>query len=78
MRGKVVEQREGLRAAVLARALELHDDHWARPVWVFPRLDIDKLSSSWILTLPGPTNSLTSLGFSKAMATHLCLHSPAC
>ena len=32
-RNKLVEQREGYRAAVLDRALELHPDQQARPFW---------------------------------------------
>ena len=75
-RRKVVEQKEGLCAAVLSKALELHPDQLARPVWIFPQLD--KMSSSWILTLPGPNTGLTSPIFSEALAAHLCIPSPAC
>lgn len=75
-RRKVQEQREQLQAAVLAKALENHHDQQARPVWVYPQLY--KLSSSWILALPGPTNGLSSQVFTEAMAAHLALPSPAC
>ena len=75
-RGKLVRQREEFRGAALSRALELHYDQHARPVWVSPQLD--KLSSSWLLALPGPTTGLTSPVFMEALASHLCLPSPAC
>ena len=40
---KIVEHREGIRAAVLTKALECYPDQTARPVRAFPQLD--KLSS---------------------------------
>ena len=75
-RHQMVEQREGLRASLLSKSLEMHPDQSARPVWVFPQFD--KLSSPWILSLPGPETGLTSPVFREALATRLCLPSPAC
>ena len=75
-RKKVVEQREKLRGAVLSKALENHPDRQARPVMVWPQMD--KLSSAWLLSYPGPHTGLSSLIFSEAVCSHLCLPSPAC
>ena len=61
---------------VLSKALEAYPDQAARPVWVWPQMD--KLSSAWLLALPGPQNGLTSAVFSEAMCMNLCLPSPAC
>ena len=75
-RQEVTEQREELREAMLAKALKQHNDQAARPVRTYPQLD--KLSTAWKLSLPGPTNGLSSSVFKEVMAQHLCLPSPAC
>ena len=75
-RKKVVEQREILRGSVLTKVLENYADQSARPVWAWPQMD--KLSSAWLLSLPGPQNGMSSAIFSEAMCMHLCLPSPAC
>ena len=75
-RKKVVEQREKLRGAVLSKALENHPDRHARPVMVWPQMD--KLSSAWLLSYPGPHTGLSAMIFSEAVCSHLCLPSPAC
>ena len=75
-RKKVTEQREKLRGSVLGKALGLHHDRLARPVLAWPQFD--KLSSAWLLSLPGPHTGLASSVFTEAMCAHLCLPSPAC
>ena len=72
----VTQQREGLRARVLSRALTLHQDQTARPVWGFPQFD--KFSCSWLLTTPSSDTFLPSRLFREAMAAHLFLPSPTC
>ena len=66
---------EDSRFRVLKRALELHPDQSARPVWAHPQLD--KLSQGWVLCLPGP-RGLKQAEFSETMARLLCLPSPCC
>ena len=39
---------------------------------------LDKLSTSWLLSLPGPHSGLSSSIFSEAVCKNLCLPSPAC
>ena len=75
-RKKVTEQREKLRGSVIGEALKKHPDQNARPVLVWPQLD--KLSSAWLLSLPGPHTGLPTSVFSEAVCSHLCLPSPAC
>ena len=75
-RKRVVEQRETLRGLALTKALESHPNQSARPVLVWPQMD--KLSTSWLLSLPGPYNGLTSSIFSESVCSNLCLPSPMC
>ena len=75
-RKRIVEQRETLRGSVLTSALEHYSDQTARPVLVWPQKD--KLSSAWLLALPGPVTGLTSPIFSEAVCSSLCLPSPSC
>ena len=72
----IVEQRESLRGLVLTKALQNFHDHTARPVMAWPQKD--KLSSAWLLSLPGPFNGLSSAIFSESMCSNLCLPSPIC
>ena len=74
-RRKVVQQREELRGAVLEHALSRLGDSTLRPVCAW--LNRDKLSSAWLLCLPGP-DSMSSVAFTEAMALLLCMPSPAC
>ena len=69
-------QREELREAALGEALRKHSDQAARPVRAYPQFD--KLSTAWKLSLPGPSNGLSSPVFKEIIAQHLCLPSPAC
>ena len=75
-RQAVTEQREEWREAVVAEGIRRHADKTARPVRMYAQLD--KLSTAWKLSLPGPTVGLTSPVFKEVMAQHLCLPSPAC
>ena len=76
LRQRLTEGREKLRGKVLLRALELHPNRAARPVWSWK--ERDKLSTAWLLCLPGPTSPLSSAEFSEAFAALLCAPSPAC
>ena len=75
-RQKLVEGREQIRGKLLLRALELHPNRAARPVWSWP--ERDKHSSIWLLCLPFPDFTLTSQEFSTATAAMLCLPPPCC
>ena len=68
-RRAVVQQRQGLRHEVLAKAWQ------ARPVTVYQ--SFEKISVAWLLALSGHDTGLSSPVFTQAMAAHLCLHSPA-
>ena len=71
----VVAAREEVRAAVMKEAvprLQQSNQRIAK-AW----LNRDKLSTAWLTTLPGP-EGLRGMAFSEAMASTLCLPSPAC
>ena len=72
-RQMITEERENLREAVLREGLLRHPDQTARPTIAYPQFD--KISTAWKLTLPGPTNGLTSPVFKEVMAMHLLLPS---
>ena len=76
LRQKLMEQVETMRGKVLLRALKLHPNREARPVWSFQ--DRDKLTSAWLLALPLLGSSLSNAEFSEAFAAMLNLASPAC
>ena len=65
-----------MRGKVLLRALELHPQREARPVWSWG--EGDKLTTAWLLCLPGSETSFSSAEFSEAFAALLRLPSPAC
>ena len=48
----------------------------ARPVWAWPNRD--KLTTAWLLSLPGPHSSLSTPIFQEGLAMVLSLPSPAC
>ena len=75
-RTEITSQREATRGRLLLRALELHHDREARPVWSWPGRD--KLSAAWLLCLPKPETSFSGREFSEAFAALLCLPSPSC
>ena len=72
----VMEQREGLKARVLSKALMQHQDQTTRPVWAFPQFD--KMSCAWLMATPSLETFIPSILYREAMATHLCLPSPCC
>ena len=74
-RWAVVQQREELRGAVLKEALARMGNSTLRPVRAWGNRD--KLSTAWLLCLPGP-DGLSSQSFTEAMAAILCMPSPAC
>ena len=75
-RGDIVTAREKSRALLLSKALALYQPRKARPVLAWKQRD--KISSAWLLALPGADSSLTNAEFSEAAAANLCLPSPAC
>ena len=75
-RKKVTEERETMRAAVLKKALADYEDPSARPVMSWKQRD--KLSSAFLLNIPGPHRSISSPIFSEAVAAMLCAPSPVC
>ena len=75
-RGKIVSAREKTRALLLAKSLDEYRPKKHRAAWAWKQRD--KISSSWILALPGPDSSLSNTEFSEAAATNLILPSPAC
>ena len=72
----VTQQRENLRSKVLSRALKVHQDQTARPVWGWPHFD--KFSCSWLLATPSSDTFLSSRLFREAVANHLFFPSPVC
>ena len=75
-RTEIVSARERTRVQLLDKALSLHLPKKTRPAWAWRQRD--KLSSSWLLALPGPESHLNNAEFSEAAASSLCLPSPAC
>ena len=61
---------------LLKEGLLHHPDQEARPVWSWP--ERDKLSSQWLLALPGHDSSITSEEFTQCVEALLCLPSTAC
>ena len=61
---------------VLQRALLLHPNQTTYPVSSWK--ERDKLSTAWLMSLPGPHYGIASPAFSEALATLLCAPSPAC
>ena len=74
-RGDIVTARERTRAKLLSKALDEYTPKKARPAWAWRQRD--KISSSWLLALPGPDSSLSNPEFSEAASSNLCLPSPA-
>ena len=75
-RGKVTQAVEGMRAKVLEKALALVRPKTTRAAWAWRQRD--KVSSAWLLAIPGPDTTLTCPEFAEAAAANLCLPSPAC
>ena len=68
--------REQVFARVMKRGLLLHPDQSTGPVSSWK--ERDKLSTAFLLSLPGPHYGIPSPVFSKAIATLLCAPSPMC
>ena len=75
VRGEIDKVKEVLGEKVLTLALERQTDREARPVTVYQ--NFYRLSGAWILALPGPDTGISSMAFTEAMASHLCLPSPS-
>ena len=75
-RKSITEAVENTRAKVLVKALDLVRPKSTRAAWAWRQRD--KVSSAWLLAIPGPDTTLTSAEFREAAATNLCLPSPAC
>ena len=72
----VTEQLETLRLATLKKHLGEMREQKARPVCSMNQKD--KLTTAWLLALPGAQSSLTTPIFKKGIAMVLCILSPAC
>lgn len=75
-RATIQKHRERMMGRLLKEGLLHYPDQEARPVWSWP--ERDKLSSQWLLALPGHDSSLTSEEFTQCVETILCLPSTAC
>ena len=75
-RAAVVKERDELRAAVFKQALADYADPTARPVWSWKQRD--KLSSTFLLNIPGAHTSMSSPIFCEALAALLCVPSLVC
>ena len=53
-----------------------YPNRMARPVCSVPQRD--KLTTAWLLSLPGPDTSLTTAIFREGLAMVLCVPSPVC
>ena len=73
-RGLVVEARDMLRSRLLTKALQLHRPKKDRHAWAWKQRD--KLSSAWLLSLPGGGETLTNEEFTTTAAVNLCLPPP--
>ena len=70
-RGKIVAARERIHAKLLSKALSLPKSNKSRAVLSWKQRD--KISSSWLLALPGGDSSLSNAEFSEAAAANLCM-----
>ena len=75
-RQDMIELRDNNRKKVLEKTLKECDKVSCRAVWSWNQRD--KLSTAWLLALPGPHTGMSSTIFVEGLATVLCLPSPAC
>ena len=75
-RRRLTEARENWRAKVMDKGLEQVRPKSTRASWAWRQRD--KVSSAWLLALPGPDTTLSSAEFAEGAASNLCLPSPAC
>ena len=73
-RGEVMEARERLRFRLLTKVLEVHRPKRDRHAWGWRQKD--KLSSAWLLALPGGGEGLSNEEFTTTAALNLCLPPP--
>ena len=76
IRQKITEQVGARRGRLLLKALELHADREARPVYSWA--ERDKHSALWLLAIPGPSFAFSNAEFSEAFAAMLACPCPAC
>ena len=76
VRSKMVEEKEKIMGSVVKMGLLNCNDQGAQPVIAWKNRD--KLSNAFLLNLPGPHTSFTSLEWSEALCLLLCLPSPCC
>ena len=72
----IIQERDELRAGVLTEIYRRHNIPNQKQIKSW--LNRDKLSSAWLLSLPGPQTSLSNAEFSEALALILGMPSPAC
>ena len=70
-RKSITEAVENTRAKVLAKALDLVRPKSTRAAWAWRQRN--KVSSAWLLAIPGPDTTLSSAEFREAAAANLCL-----
>ena len=75
-RTELVTALENLRAKVLGKVLKKVRPKSTREAWAWRQRD--KVSSAWVLAIPGYQSTLTSAEFSLAAATNLCIPPPVC
>ena len=75
-RGLLVEAQERIRFRLLTEALARHRPKRDRHAWAWRQRD--KLSSAWLLALPGGGDNLTNDEFTTFAAINLCIPPPAC
>ena len=73
-RGQVVEARDTLKSRLLTKALQLHRPQKDRHAWAWKQRD--KLSTAWLLCLPGGGDTLSNEEFSTTAAVNLCIPPP--
>ena len=76
MRKTITRAREELRLEVFEQAIALHPNQQGRGVSSWK--ERDKLTTAFLLSIPGPNSSLSSPIFAEALATLLCLPSRVC
>ena len=75
-RKKLTRAREELRMEVFNQAITFHPDQQGRGVSSWK--EMDKLTTAFLLTIPGPSSTLSSTIFGEAKATLLYLPSRVC
>ena len=75
-RKTITRAREELRLEVFEQAIALHPNQQGRGVSSWK--ERDKLTTAFLLSIPGPNSSLSSPIFAEALATLLCLPSRVC